>query len=139
MPSFKIRPKALSMHGRQLCIEHHTGKTVFSVAKISRLQTLSLRHNLEVCVGDSSEEVRSNFRSTPGTGFHTQILITQPVFCRQPASTLSFTCVCNLADNSSCMYKPRAGLLIGATGQQCSSVEVAISRIFFHIFNGTDA
>lgn len=61
MPSFKIRPKAMSMHGRQLCIDPRTGRTVFSVAKVSRIKTMSLRHNLEVCVGDSSEEVRARY------------------------------------------------------------------------------
>ena len=61
MPSFKIRPKAMSMHGRQLCIDPRTGQTVFSVAKVSRIKTMSLRHNLEVCVGDSSEEVRARY------------------------------------------------------------------------------
>lgn len=57
VPSFKIRPKAMSIHGRQLCQDPTTGQTVFSVGKISRIKTMSLRHNLEVCIGDSSEEV----------------------------------------------------------------------------------
>lgn len=57
VPSFKIRPKSMSMHGRQLCQDPRSGKTVFSVAKISRIKTMSLRHNLEVCIGDSSDEV----------------------------------------------------------------------------------
>jgi hypothetical protein len=69
VPSFKIRPKALSMHGRQLCMDPYTGQTVFSVAKISRIKTMSLRHNLAVCIGDSDEEVRlKTVRATHDTG-----------------------------------------------------------------------
>ena len=52
MPSFKIRPKALSRHGRQLIMELSHGQpgghTYFNVAKQSRLSTMSIRHNFEV-------------------------------------------------------------------------------------------
>ena len=53
MPSFKIRPKALSRHGRQLIQELSHGQiggghTFFNVAKQSRLSTMSIRHNFEV-------------------------------------------------------------------------------------------
>jgi hypothetical protein len=57
MPSFRIRPKAMSMHGRQLALDLATNRTIFSVGKISRIKTMSLRHNLEVCLGDSGDEV----------------------------------------------------------------------------------
>ena len=57
MPSFKVRPKTVSMHGRQVAIYPPTGQTMFSMAKVSRIKTLSLRHNLEVCIGDNSDEV----------------------------------------------------------------------------------
>jgi hypothetical protein len=56
MPSLKIRPKKLSMHGRQV-VSDYNGRTLFSVGKVSRIKTMSLRHNLEVCIGDSSDEV----------------------------------------------------------------------------------
>lgn len=58
MPSFKIRPAKVSMHGRQLAIDH-SGRTMFSVAKKSRIKTMSLRHNLEVSIGDDEEDVRT--------------------------------------------------------------------------------
>ena len=52
MPSFKIRPKALSRHGRQLIMDLSHGQpgghTFFNVAKQSRLSTMSIRHNFEV-------------------------------------------------------------------------------------------
>lgn len=54
VPSFKVRPKPVSMHGRQLALDC-SGRTMFSVAKISRVSTMSIRHNLEVCAGDSSD------------------------------------------------------------------------------------
>eukprot|EP00892_Ulva_mutabilis_P006997 jgi/Ulvmu1/466/UM001_0473.1 len=56
MPSFKVRPKAVSIHGRQVAVYPQTGQTMFSMAKVSRIKTLSLRHNLEVCIGDSDDE-----------------------------------------------------------------------------------
>ena len=58
MPSFKVRPSKLSMHGRQLAIDPHTGKCMFSVCKRSRIKTMSLRHNLEVSIGDDENDVR---------------------------------------------------------------------------------
>ena len=52
MPTFKIRPKALSRHGRQLIMDlshgQPGGRTFFNVAKQSRLSTMSIRHNFEV-------------------------------------------------------------------------------------------
>ena len=52
LPSFKIRPKALSRHGRQMIMELSHGQpgghTFFNVAKQSRLSTMSIRHNFEV-------------------------------------------------------------------------------------------
>ena len=49
MPSFKIRPKAMSYHGRQLIQGlSRGGATHFNVARQSRLSTGSIRHNLEV-------------------------------------------------------------------------------------------
>ena len=52
MPTFKIRPKALSRHGRQLIQELSHGQpgghTYFNVAKQSRLSSMSIRHNFEV-------------------------------------------------------------------------------------------
>jgi hypothetical protein len=56
MPSLKIRPKKISMHGRQE-VRDYNGRTLFSVGKLSRIKTMSLRHNLGVCLGDSSDEV----------------------------------------------------------------------------------
>jgi hypothetical protein len=58
MPSFKIRPSKVSMHGRQLAIDAHHNKVMFSVAKRSRVKTMSLRHNLEVSIGDDEKDVR---------------------------------------------------------------------------------
>ena len=57
MPTFKVRPKKVSMHGRQQAIYPRTGETMFTMAKVSRIKTLSLRHNLEVCIGDKDDEV----------------------------------------------------------------------------------
>jgi len=51
LPSFKIRPKALSRHGRQMIMELSHGQpgghTFFNVAKQSRLSSMSIRHNFE--------------------------------------------------------------------------------------------
>ena len=58
MPNLKIRPKAVSMHGRQQAIDH-SGRVLFSIAKISRIKTMSLRHNLEICAGETGDMVRS--------------------------------------------------------------------------------
>lgn len=51
MPSFKIRPKLLSRHGRQHVVDANGGKVFFSVGNKSRLSTQSLRHNMEVWGG----------------------------------------------------------------------------------------
>lgn len=56
MPSFKVRPKTMSMHGRQFIIDSQ-GTTHFNIAKQSRLKSLSIRHNLVVCRGDTEEDV----------------------------------------------------------------------------------
>lgn len=59
MPSFKIRPKGLSRHGRQLIQEYGGKHTLFNVAKQSRLSTMSIRHNYEVCAGDTDTAMYS--------------------------------------------------------------------------------
>lgn len=56
MPGFKVKPKMASSHGRQF-IMGHDNKIFFSVAKESRLKTMSLRHNLEVCQGKDGDKV----------------------------------------------------------------------------------
>ncbi|KAL4420755.1 hypothetical protein ABPG75_010411 [Micractinium tetrahymenae] len=56
MPSFKIRPKTLSRHGRQYVVDEQAGRVFFSVGNKSRLSTMSVRHNMEVCEGDSDKE-----------------------------------------------------------------------------------
>lgn len=56
MPCFKIRPKAMSRHGRQLIQELGRGNgTHFNVAQQSRLSTGSIRHNMEVCKGEGDD------------------------------------------------------------------------------------
>jgi hypothetical protein len=55
MPSFKIRPAAVSMHGRQFAMDFNN-RSIFSVAKRSRISSMSLRHNLEVSLGDSKDK-----------------------------------------------------------------------------------
>ncbi|PSC74436.1 domain precursor [Micractinium conductrix] len=57
MPSFKIRPKLLSRHGRQHVVDANGGKVFFSVGNKSRLSTQSLRHNMEACEGEGETEV----------------------------------------------------------------------------------
>jgi hypothetical protein len=59
MPSFKIRPSKVSMHGRQLAMDPRNGQVMFSVCKRSRIKTMSLRHNLEVSIGDDEKDVRN--------------------------------------------------------------------------------
>ncbi|KAK9818123.1 hypothetical protein WJX72_007473 [[Myrmecia] bisecta] len=56
MPSFKIRPKTLSRHGRQYIQDPQGRQTFFNIAKQSRFKTMSIRHNLEVCQGDTDKE-----------------------------------------------------------------------------------
>jgi hypothetical protein len=55
MPNFKIRPAAMSMHGRQYALDFNN-RSIFSVAKRSRISSMSLRHNLEVSLGESTDE-----------------------------------------------------------------------------------
>lgn len=57
MPSFKIRPKTMSRHGRQYVADEHNGRVFFSVGNKSRLATQSIRHNMEVCDGEGETEV----------------------------------------------------------------------------------
>lgn len=57
MPSFKVRPKALSRHGTQLIQEYGGRHTLFNVKKQSRIKTMSIRHNLEVNKGDGDEDL----------------------------------------------------------------------------------
>ena len=57
MPDLKIRPCKTSMHGRQKAIDYN-GTVLFSIAKIPRMFTLHIRHNLEICLGGTSDMVR---------------------------------------------------------------------------------
>jgi hypothetical protein len=51
MPSFKIRPKTVSRHGRQNVVDAQGSAVHFSVGNKSRLSTMSVRHNMEVSRG----------------------------------------------------------------------------------------
>lgn len=53
--SLKIRPKKISHHGTQMVMSDDKKKVFFSVGKMSRIKTASLRHNLEVAAGDEGE------------------------------------------------------------------------------------
>eukprot|EP00755_Sulcionema_specki_P024767 Sspe_Gene.81880::Locus_53108_Transcript_1_1_Confidence_1.000_Length_1237::g.81880::m.81880 len=53
---FKIRPKKLSMHGRQY-IKTRNDQIVMSVAKISKLKSMSFVPKFAVCRGDTSDEL----------------------------------------------------------------------------------
>lgn len=57
MPSFKVKPKTFSIHGRQLIMDHGGQQTFFNIAKQSRFKTMSVRHNLVVCKGDTEVDV----------------------------------------------------------------------------------
>lgn len=57
MPSFKVKPKTFSAHGRQFIMDSHGEKTFFNIAKQSRLKSMSIRHNLVVCKGDTEDDV----------------------------------------------------------------------------------
>jgi hypothetical protein len=46
------------MHGRQLAINPYTGEVIFLVCKRSCIKAISLRHNLEVSIGDDQGDVR---------------------------------------------------------------------------------
>ena len=52
---FKIRPKFMSMHGRQL-VRRHDDTAVLNVAKMSKFRTLSIRENFAVSVGEDGLE-----------------------------------------------------------------------------------
>lgn len=56
------------MHGRQVAIDH-TGRKVMSVAKISRLKTMSMRHNLGAFVGEDGDEVSHQTLNQSSRGF----------------------------------------------------------------------
>uniref|UniRef100_A0A7S3A0S0 Uncharacterized protein n=1 Tax=Rhodosorus marinus TaxID=101924 RepID=A0A7S3A0S0_9RHOD len=55
-PSFKIRPKSVSRHGRQY-ISSKDGHCFMNMSKQSKLKTMSVRTSLDVCAGDSSDPV----------------------------------------------------------------------------------
>ncbi|KAL3697692.1 hypothetical protein R1sor_011768 [Riccia sorocarpa] len=57
MPSFRVRAAHMSLHGRQYIQDPQGNATYFNVCKMSRLKTMSLRHNLKVCKGDSKDLV----------------------------------------------------------------------------------
>ncbi|GBF88134.1 hypothetical protein Rsub_00846 [Raphidocelis subcapitata] len=56
MPTIKIRPKALSRHGRQFVMSWDK-QTLFNIGKESKLKNMSLRSNLAVRRGDTKEVV----------------------------------------------------------------------------------
>jgi len=56
MPDFKVRPKGFSAHGRQRILDASGEITVFNIAKLSRLKSKSIRHNLAVFNGDEEHE-----------------------------------------------------------------------------------
>lgn len=56
--SFKIRPKTMTMHGRQLIKrEHGDGDVVMNVGKMGKLSTMSIRDTFEICPDTGSDEV----------------------------------------------------------------------------------
>ncbi|KAL3697691.1 hypothetical protein R1sor_011767 [Riccia sorocarpa] len=57
MPSFRVRPAHVSIHGKQYVQDSSGGVTYFNVSKMSRLRSKSIRHNLKVCMGDSKDGV----------------------------------------------------------------------------------
>jgi hypothetical protein len=59
MPSFKVKPKMLSAHGRQYVMDLRGEQAFFNIAKQSRMKSLSIRHNLVVCKGDTEDDVYS--------------------------------------------------------------------------------
>lgn len=63
----------ISVHGRQE-VRDFSGRVLFSVAKLSRIKTMSLRHNLEVNIGENKDEVRGRLvlpRSQPAPWIET--------------------------------------------------------------------
>ncbi|KAL2644504.1 hypothetical protein R1flu_012091 [Riccia fluitans] len=57
MPNFKVRPAHISIHGKQYVQDPDGNVTYFNVAKMSRIKSKSIRHNLKVCRGDSNDVV----------------------------------------------------------------------------------
>ncbi|OAE28308.1 hypothetical protein AXG93_2507s1200 [Marchantia polymorpha subsp. ruderalis] len=57
MPSFKVRPKTFSVHGRQYIQDNRGEHTFFNIAKQSRMKSMSIRHNLVVCKGETEDDV----------------------------------------------------------------------------------
>jgi hypothetical protein len=55
MPSFKVKPKTFSVHGRQYVMDPRGERSYFNIAKQSRLKSMSIRHNLVVCRGDDED------------------------------------------------------------------------------------
>lgn len=56
MPDLKVRPKGFSVHGRQYILDASGERTLFSVAKLSRFKSMSIRRNLAVFSGDQETE-----------------------------------------------------------------------------------
>jgi len=56
MPDLKVRPKGFSAHGRQRILDASGERTVCNIAKLSRLKSKSIRHNLAVFNGDEEHE-----------------------------------------------------------------------------------
>lgn len=54
--SFKVRPKKMSMHGRQRVKQMSDDSVVMNVGKISRVKTMSMRHSFELCRGDDKDD-----------------------------------------------------------------------------------
>uniref|UniRef100_A0A7S1TFW3 Uncharacterized protein n=1 Tax=Compsopogon caeruleus TaxID=31354 RepID=A0A7S1TFW3_9RHOD len=54
MPSFQIRPKTFSRHGRQY-VKTSDGHYFFSIAKQGKLHTMSVLPHYEVCRGDDND------------------------------------------------------------------------------------
>jgi hypothetical protein len=55
-PSFKIRPKAMSMHGRQY-IKDWNNNSLFNIGKLGKLKSMSLRPNFVIGRGDDTDPV----------------------------------------------------------------------------------
>ena len=53
MPSFKIRPKSISRHGRQYIKQNN--ETIMNIGKVSKIKTMSLRDHFMVGRGDSKD------------------------------------------------------------------------------------
>lgn len=56
MTGTKIRPKTLSIHGRQLVKKIRCGSVVMNVAKMPRSKSMSVRQALEICRGESKDD-----------------------------------------------------------------------------------